>query len=352
MILTVQPYAYQGTGNPIILRGTKQPAYESVAIIAITAGGVSSTFTRDFLNDVASFNISKFLQAQFVDQRTTVLANLVFKDSNLYFDYTVKYMLSGVERTLKSIAVNAVKQDRGIYGIMPTGYYRTKFKKVVKYGWLPLTVTAHLGLDTTTPLYIDGNLAVAVGSGNTFVDVQIIKSTVGANTNLSIGNPASGLTPASAKMNIETVCLPEKYIYLRWINDLGGWSYYLFTKGFENEQSISGITSFRGIYTPTTMTISDAYRDAGMITGAEIAETITVGADNITTDDFNALRDILGSPKIQIYRGVKSATVDLLAWDTVILSGNARVRENPVSVRQSIEYKLSLQPLNTRYYNE
>lgn len=109
-------------------------------------------------------------------------------------------------------------------------------------------------------------------------------------------------------LDIITPC-EEPYIYLKFINHLGGWDYYRF--GYN--QVIGGNVS---IDEQVVRYVSDwAYQDTiNDVISKSANDKITFGADGVSQDDMRSLAWLKKSVKVQMYIGDNN-------WQTVVIDG-------------------------------
>lgn len=91
-------------------------------------------------------------------------------------------------------------------------------------------------------------------------------------------------------------CTP---VYLRWLNQLGGYDYFMFYKKDVKEQNK---TAYVNKYPDNLQAISGRYNPGTMKAfQKQTSEVWVIGADNITINELNELRKISRSMKIDLY---------------------------------------------------
>ena len=90
----------------------------------------------------------------------------------------------------------------------------------------------------------------------------------------------------------------KEAVYLRWLNQFGGYDYYMFYKKDVKE---TPKTSFVNNYPSTLNSVSGYHPGTMKAVKKEIAEIWVIGASNLTRNEYNELRKISRSPKIDIY---------------------------------------------------
>lgn len=127
-----------------------------------------------------------------------------------------------------------------------------------------------------------------------------------------------------------TECEPLNPFYIRWINRMGGYDYFM----FERKQSISRKTSNSVIFSPN-------YRDIETAKALELridakAETkVTAGAEMINQEEFDSLKYLQFAPKIELYNK------DQDKWHVVTLTKDDNTENNFIS-GGSIEFEFNI----------
>lgn len=125
-------------------------------------------------------------------------------------------------------------------------------------------------------------------------------------------------------------CVPEYPVYIRWINTLGGFEYYM----FENNKSYARSAN------PTNITPGESYRHhtlrSKLTLSMEVEDTIDLGEGNLNLDEFRMLGEILTSPKIEYWN------TDLEQWETCVLSGKTTAEWNTRNSRGQVGFTLRM----------
>ena len=89
-------------------------------------------------------------------------------------------------------------------------------------------------------------------------------------------------------------CTPENPFYIRWINQLGGFAYWMFSLNQIYEQSVKTLT--------TVNPVTDDIRNASYLEyeiDKEAARTVSVGAGNLTDTEYGELLGVTTSPRVE-----------------------------------------------------
>lgn len=105
-------------------------------------------------------------------------------------------------------------------------------------------------------------------------------------------------------------------VYIRWIDDNGCWSYWLFSSKYTENKSVRTLDSYR----VNEQDITTQY-ESELIMGKEGEKAYTVYDTNITSDEANQLKSLPDSPRIELYNGKYGDNVRELskAWQTIAL---------------------------------
>jgi hypothetical protein len=92
-------------------------------------------------------------------------------------------------------------------------------------------------------------------------------------------------------------CTPENPLYVRWINDLGGYEYQMFDQRKVYEYFAEDYVDFYPYIEDTTMGL----RSREIINIGSIRNTVRVGLEQLERKDFDRIRKLIYSPKIDWY---------------------------------------------------
>lgn len=111
-------------------------------------------------------------------------------------------------------------------------------------------------------------------------------------------------------------------IYMKWFNNYGGYSYWLFPNFAQRTQTMRNI----GELNTDFENLEDTTNQVSQI-GIEAGQRLTVNSDKLTDDEFNLLSTILTSSKVWLFTGEPFSQSESNDWMEVkILNTNQRTR--------------------------
>lgn len=112
-------------------------------------------------------------------------------------------------------------------------------------------------------------------------------------------------------MEIECRCVPNNPFYLRWLNRLGGFDHWMFEKRQVYELDQSDVQLYQPYLIDLT-TADGTHRLAGKL----VEEKVTVGAENLTAEDWRLVSGIISAPLVQWYSEGTKRWVDVIVDKT------------------------------------
>jgi hypothetical protein len=140
-------------------------------------------------------------------------------------------------------------------------------------------------------------------------------------------------------VEFERMCAPENPLYLRWVNDLGGFEYQMFDQYKEYGTEAAGIVDF----SPAVDSTEDGWRTREVINLTGAKRTITAGLEQLTRDDFDLVASVSLSPRIDMWDVVTGK------WLGVTLDGNTKTTWDTRTLRGAIELTLRLGVLQLQF---
>lgn len=126
-------------------------------------------------------------------------------------------------------------------------------------------------------------------------------------------------------------------VYLKWLNALGGYSYWL----FEDTYAIDRSTKSLGEIDSDNANIENSF-GRSISLGKESQDTLKIIAELLTEDDRRIVEGILDSPKIYLFTGQPFAQSGSRDWIEVTLkTSNARLR-NPKQPLINFAFEIEL----------
>ena len=131
-------------------------------------------------------------------------------------------------------------------------------------------------------------------------------------------------------------------VYLKYINSFGGWSYWLFNKGNEDTKTKdkgSLFNDYNNLEDTTSPLIS---------LGKESSNTIQVQERNVNEDFKNQLTDLIDSPKVYLFTGLRFSKNTFNDWMEVVINDGSFRIENSRTNLYTFNFKIELPPNVTR----
>ena len=287
--ITQFPKSIQPAFNPILLKLTTTS--EKSETIYVTINSKVYTLTKESFDNVVVFDLS-FLLRKHVNKTTPVVA------------YSVNYM----SNTYNFSALNAVKQ---IGESTDMTSIKGKFLTLMPF------VRHYEGFTTQIVFYQFTGQNQVQYSGYPPTDLPF-----GITTALVPTSSASKITIIAAgnSESIECInsCVPESPFYVRWINQLGGFDYWMFGKRQEKALSIFNLKEYNPFFEDSASV--DTNRK---LLSRESSRIVEVGAEMIKDNEFDELIKILLSPEVEYYNGSKWVPISITNQEVIKTTSNA-----------------------------
>ena len=131
-------------------------------------------------------------------------------------------------------------------------------------------------------------------------------------------------------------------IYVKWLNNLGGWSYWLFNKNHQRELQASSLGSINNDFNNLPDTTSPS-----LSLGKESNNVVRCLTDNISEEDNELLTTIFESPKVYLFTGTPFAKNTFQDWMEVEVSNRNIVTKKFKNQLNDFEVTLTLPSKNT-----
>ena len=335
------PLKEHAAHNPIIVE------IEDTEVGTISIGvfaGTGYTLSKEVFNGRAIFDLSPILKRCFNDSVSFPGNPEWFADNNLGINYTAK--IAGI--TYPFTALNAVRQIGESSGMNEQeGHFLTNFDRIKYYPGYDIQLCAmcfptanyyniaggsqiHVELDRGVFSFWFRGGAYAAISDMSNSNVYLVTNGDTVITNelgeaIVIVSASTGGT--ERRIPVDTCCLPDNPFYVRWINDMGGWDYWMFSVRQSIDNSISDTVEFK----PYCDDLSEA-NSAVSIIHLIPKKTITAGAEQLTENEFDVISRLIYSPKIQFYNPTTHKWLGLLLNEAEIGKDNSLAK-------QSLEFK-------------
>jgi hypothetical protein len=130
--------------------------------------------------------------------------------------------------------------------------------------------------------------------------------------------------------------------YVKWINDSGGWSYWLFANGNRNRKA-KDLGELNNDFSNLAGTISPTIQ-----IGKASNDTITVTSDIINEDEKTLLESIIDSPKIYLFTGQPYSKANFNDWMELSLNTTDFRIVNAKEKLSKMNFVFELPQRNTR----
>ncbi len=129
---------------------------------------------------------------------------------------------------------------------------------------------------------------------------------------LDIGRNSLYLIDSSTQKQVSIKLIDDCGVYLKWFNEYGSWSYWLFSSIFVDSINAKTIDVFNVDFE----SIDETYTTS-LITGKEAKNQINLRYKNLEDYEVEQLKSILTSPRVELYNGNKGDAVTSSSWQTV-----------------------------------
>ena len=136
-----------------------------------------------------------------------------------------------------------------------------------------------------------------------------------ANSSIEIKNNSVADT-----LQVEVLDAPEHPFYVRWVNALAGWDYWMFDCRYVKKRKIGSRKTVERYI--TDMAASSGNKQT---IGLEVEEEVTVGASQITENEYECISALLYSTFVQWYDESRGKWIDVLPdGEASFLNGSPR----------------------------
>jgi hypothetical protein len=132
-------------------------------------------------------------------------------------------------------------------------------------------------------------------------------------------------------------------VYVKWFNNYGGYSYWLFPNFAKRDMSMRNIGELNQDFENLSNTNSQVTQ-----IGIEAGERLTVNSDKLKEEEFNLLKTILTSPKIYLFTGEPFSQNDAMDWMEVRLATTSQTTRNYKGQALDITLNLELPDMYTQ----
>lgn len=297
--ITQFPKAIQPAFNPILLKMTTATS-ETQATIEVTIDTETFMLTKEFFDKKLTFDLSHLLR-KYVDKNNIVKA------------YSIKY----ADNTYNFRVFNAVKQvgeSTDMSGIRGSFLTSMPFIRYYEGYFTQISICLFLGFNsirygTNAPTALDPAFTTLIYVPNTFSIALLERSNI-------------------AVIPVRNTCVPESPFYVRWINSLGGWDYWMFGKRQDRTTAISDIKEYEPYYED-----SATIKTNRKLLSRQASRFVVAGDEMINTNEFDEVVKILLSPDIEYFSNSE--------WKPISIT-NQEVKKSTANVNHSISLEFEL----------
>lgn len=266
---------------------------ESTSLTIHTKGG-NITLNAETFKGKVMFDVSEAIKSCFKDHLIEFKELGVMADLALYCRYSVKG-IAGSGTTTEFMAVNAVSQigesfDRTNEGLR----ILTRMPMLKKYEGYPLDFSV---LSTEEGLKSD--------IGNIY-PLAISRVRIGSESEINLLDEASReilnelsqniLLQQPTEIRIYRAQTPPQPFYVRWINDIGGVDYFMFSRQQKRTNSVKSVSTFSPFIQDTSSASTNL-----KVYAMDTESTITAGAEMLSKEEFDTIYKMPFSPLIEWY---------------------------------------------------
>lgn len=333
MIITSTPSKFHAAFNPIIFEVEPSDSTERDASLSVydENGKLITALARAFYGNTTKFDVSSVISKLF-DTVEPVFTNGMAVDKRLF----VKYKVAGSSYFAINAAVDMGNTSSFAGQI---SVILSRFSGITLYAGYPadISVLVNTSFGGLTAEAVNRIQDIANFLENVASDMYLIDNSgdyILDNFLNYIILERAGAGLSGKKFTVENGCIPVNPFYVRWINDVGGIDYWMFSVYQELKTSLKSSSTFRKFYTDT-----EAERGSAVIYAQEAEDAIKVGSDHLSDEQYKALSMIPYSPLIEWYNEITRKWVRL----TVDKEDNTK---KTVATKQSIEITFILPQRN------
>ena len=352
MNITLYPGDLHTIFNPCIIKTEKQTETKAKIYLAFgnwTAKPVDYiTLEREYLNNEAYFDIKNILRNGISEGITPISGTPCWVDRMFFVEYTVFNDIDA--KMYNATAVNAVVQVQESSALTDKrGHFMTKFDRLKYFAGYPLEIVSFAFRTGDTFIRFDG-LDFTQVAANVFVIPIVDKhnSIEISNQNFDkflrdnqgriiTDNDYEPITvPAGDDykqfmMPIDSPDMPDNPFYIRWVNQQGGWDYWMFGYRQFASRSVSNQITFN----PYVQN-QELVKGFEKVVGMEAGEKIKAGSSSISENDYECVSRLIYSPYIEWFNEASGL------WQSITLDGDGKNENDTNATSKDIEFTFNL----------
>lgn len=311
----------------------KDTAVETIAFNIYKTDGSYQKLSAESYNGVVKFDASAVVKSWLYKE----LAEFgedddIITDKALSIRYRVN--IGGTYYTY--LAVNAVAQIGESSVREDVGKVLTRFSRLDLYDGYELDYSLLCG---NTVIPSKRGVLTTLSVNRVRVDNAAVALLTEAATDTNIQDESGNDIYILPQLDIPVFyhCEAKKPYYVRWINQLGGVDYFMFSRQQKHAPSVKSVSTYE-VYVDNPSDVRTNSKAYAMTT----ENTVTVGAEMLGETDFNALRWLAFAKKIQHYDETLGKWIDLAVSK---FDGSFNTKNES----HSVEVTFALPNLNIQY---
>lgn len=282
----------------------------------------ANTYTASFYNNVAVIDLhgkgltledDEYISLQ-EDTSLTIYSNPLFVGAFANGDLTKHYYPLNMSQQIgqdNNFSVDKISLCKQIRTNLSKIKRYTGYERRVAFLCIPTAYGAGYG---QANIKIDGIDKGYVTHLQGMYPLYLLDASV-ANSSIEIKNNSVADT-----LQVEVLDAPEHPFYVRWVNALAGWDYWMFDCRYVKKRKI-GSRKIVERYIPDMVASSGNKQTIGL----EVEEEVTVGASQITEEEFECISALLYSTFVQWYDESRGKWIDVLPdGEASFLNGSPR----------------------------
>ena len=349
------------------------PAGESIKKASILINGSTFEITPDN-NNVLRFNFKEVVKVAINNnfKDTITPTTDLHIDNTLKGSYTVTYTITFTDSSTETINktyvfVKSVEQIANVSNRLLTEQQILGRKTLTAFNGYPFDITRYSDGDVTITntatavaatltstatnterIYFDlGNsklskpdektvfMASVLADGGTWIGESCYVYVVGGDILKTGLNTITVVGTITETLTIDLKDISCGGTYLKWFNQFGGWTYWLFQPIHKEKITTKTIDTFNNDFD----SIDNTYTTE-LITGKTATYTRALKAEALTSNEMLQLRDIITSPRIEMYNGSYGDAVTSSSWQTVSIKSASQIVNN--TKHNLIDFKVTI----------
>lgn len=332
-------YGYAGTALPyrpsptdiIAIYNYEDTSIPEIGVIVNTAAGSKNiTLERHVMpSGYAEFDLSGILKRAFYDARKPI-GTYLSRDFLLQNEYVLRI---GLERYPTKYYIRQVQQSGFRHDLRSEVASLLLTMPLRRYEGYPLDLVVFNPIPGHT-IWVYAYYRPKATIEETFQEVESVLSLSAAmaSTVVMIQLAQLGILYSYP---IALECTPEKPFYIRWLNALGGWDYKMFGECKYIEDTVTDLVNIQ-------LPERDEYSTQETIS-LSAYQYVRVGATQLPEDEFDALRKLGRSPRIQHWNEAAQN------WFTVVLQKEVTIKSESDTPTGAVEYTFQMPRIRVQF---